>query len=789
MNKFLRFFTITSLLASATLPMEARQLTPGEAIDRIATSSAPSKLRSLSQKSTSLAYTATDGVSGLNTIYAFNMKQGGFMIVSADDAAQPLLGYSDSGSFDIERISSTTKWWLDQYSRQVAYAAALRQQSPSVDFRTENSAPRKITAAAIEPLVESMWGQDAPYYNDCPQLKGKQTVTGCVATALAQVVNYHKYPAKGTGTYSYRWNSGNKQLSYDYGNAIFNYSDMLDRYYNSQWKPLGTDAQKAAVANLMYACGVGVQMDYGVEGSGAISLRLGRVLLDNFNYASSVRYVERDYYQAVGDWDQLVYNELAAGRPVLYGGATANNEGHQFVCDGFDGQGLFHINWGWNGMSDGYFRLSALNPDDQGTGGASDGSGFDYGQDIVIGIQKPSQASGVFDPYLLSCGDMIASIDGSELLITYSAADKRNFIGSYNWMEMPVYLGVKIVNKADNSVEYLKFPELIEYPAITDNFSFGIMTEFSVPFDASKYKAGEYEIYAVDEYMGKWFDVIPAPNSKYMSVMTVDANGNITFTPSRPTEVTPPQQGTPSLTVNEFYPESDVVLPDVGYDYYISIENNGDADFSGKVVLYVDDEDTSETVWGIYINGISIGAGQSISGYVNLTLDVEPGFYNFHFTDAADQPVSDNFRILIGYPATSLTLDNYTLNLNVDDAPVKLKASLLPVDVAITALEWESSNPQAAAVSEDGLVTPVAAGMSLITVKTIDGSNLSATCDVSVTPKTSGINSIDLNGRVSVFTPEGLLLERHIDAAGLNSLPQGVYIVVSDNKEVRKLIK
>ncbi len=192
---------------------------------------------------------------------------------------------------------------------------------------------------------------------------------------MAQVMYYWKYPEKGTGTVTARVNDI-QTAPIDLSTITFDWDNMTDTYDQSS-----TPAQKKAVAALMKACGYSVDMGYTVDESGAQTINLAKALVENFGYNENITFLQRNYFSGQ-DWNNLVYGELKAGRPVLYSGASITGS-HQFVCDGYDGNGYFHINWGWGGMSDGYFLLEALNPGAQGTGGSA--GGYNYAQTIKIG--------------------------------------------------------------------------------------------------------------------------------------------------------------------------------------------------------------------------------------------------------------------------------------------------------------------------------------------------------------------------------------------------------------------
>ena len=334
-------------------------------------------------------------VSGL---YVFNIKgNGGFVIVSNDDRTMPILGFGDSGAIDPDNIPDNMRAWLQGYADEIAWAK--KHKIKKLDFaKSKNGKPRKIgihSTDSIEPLIVTTWYQNSPYNNLCPTYYGGTCVTGCVATAMAQVMKYHEWPQGPTTSIpSYECNSSYLQQTMSaLPPTTFDWANMKNNYgYGSNY----TSAQAQAVATLMKYCGWSVKMQYGPS-SGAYSEDIADALINYFDYnASTTQYIVRSAF-GYANWTDIIYHELENSRPVLYGGQSSGG-GHEFVCDGYmydseSGTDFFHINWGWGGTSDHYFVLSALDPDQQGIGGSTSDDGFHYGQDAVVGIQ-PSTGTG-----------------------------------------------------------------------------------------------------------------------------------------------------------------------------------------------------------------------------------------------------------------------------------------------------------------------------------------------------------------------------------------------------------
>lgn len=324
----------------------------------------------------------------MSGLYVFNIaNEGGFVIVSNDDRTTPILGFSDSGSLNPDQMPENMRAWLQGYADEIAWLERHNVSIPAA--RTQRRDP--VAKADIAPLVTTTWNQGTPYNNLCPEYtSGRRAVTGCVATAMAQVMYYTETLAGNSTTTTtaeipaYQTGSYKVSMPAIAEGTTINWADMLGSYSGGA----GTDAQKTAVAQLMLYCGCSVKMNYGPS-SGASSVMAANALKSYFGYSETTQYVSRSFY-TYANWIELMYNELSQNRPVLYGGQSSGG-GHEFVCDGYKYESstdYFHINWGWGGSSDNYFVLSALNPHDQGIGGSSTDDGYNFGQDAIVGIQK-----------------------------------------------------------------------------------------------------------------------------------------------------------------------------------------------------------------------------------------------------------------------------------------------------------------------------------------------------------------------------------------------------------------
>lgn len=314
---------------------------------------------------------------GNASLYVFTWSGNeGFMLLPADDCVAPLLGYSETGSFQIADAPESLRWWLQEYSDQIEVSSKAGMKYKA------NKDTRAAGNKEIKPMLTTKWDQSRPFNNECPEVNGWRCVTGCVATAMAQVMNYWEYPASGKGSITYTPVSlPDKELSIDFSSINFDWENMLDVYTSGY-----SNASAHAVSSLMRACGYSVRMRYTQNESGALAQDIPGALTNYFSYDKGVSRKVRSNYKTQEEWDELIYNELLNVGPVILGGQSING-GHSFVCDGYDGNGYFHINWGWHGISDGYFLLNALNPTEVGTGGHL--GGYNSSQDAITGIMPP----------------------------------------------------------------------------------------------------------------------------------------------------------------------------------------------------------------------------------------------------------------------------------------------------------------------------------------------------------------------------------------------------------------
>ena len=287
-------------------------------------------------------------------IYGYD--NGGFAVITTDDRFESVIGLSSSHF--TKDLPCGFKWWLEKANENM-------QKSITSNITKQK---RRALGKAVDPLIMTTWGQGRPFNDNCTYTYNDNTyqcVTGCVATGLAQILNYYQHPTNGTGSCSYDVNYNNEYTitySEDFSQSTYDWDNMLNDYsaYNGTTT---VDVHTQAVAKLMRDCGVASKMIYGVQESDANLIDAKLALINNFSYSSSTQYYYRGDYSK-DDWLNIIFNELDNGRPILYGGALDDNgtNGHAFVLNGYDSSGNIYVNWGWDGNFDGYFDIDLLNP-------------------------------------------------------------------------------------------------------------------------------------------------------------------------------------------------------------------------------------------------------------------------------------------------------------------------------------------------------------------------------------------------------------------------------------------
>lgn len=558
--------------------------------------------------------------------YVFNSEgNNGFVIVSGDDRTAPVFGYSDTGSFDENNIPENMQAWLAGYVDEIK---ALGTDESSANSKLL-SAPKKaeVVKRPVAPLLTCLWNQSSPYNDNCPQYNSKQCVTGCVATAMAQVMYYYRAQSASATTAeipAYTTSRYGLSIPADPAGSPIDWANMTDTYSSSS-----TPAQKAAVAALMAYCGHSVQMNYGVgspndNGSSASSSHIPAALKNYFGYATGGRQLDREAY-TLQEWENKVYEELLAKRPLLYSGQSSGG-GHAFVVDGYDGEGLFHFNWGWGGSSNGYFLLQVANPgNNSGIGASSSSDGYARSQSAIFGV----------DP--TSAGEPIPALPTTEITAVDTDAIKISFIN--NTIETISFnMGVGYVD-SNGELQYLtgnsrgnNLPPGYGYM----NISFPINSN---NFSSKNLPAGTYILKPMCKMDGSsvWTETMSEPVNDY--VIAIYDGTNVTL-----------QRKQLQLSVSAFsYPKG----TNIGtVRVKVSIQNDGD-DYLGYLYLFA----SKTTTKGSPVNSYgTFEGGKTTDAEFNANC-ADEGTYNLWVA------TDENGENVIGHTQVEISSTTVTNNL------------------------------------------------------------------------------------------------------------------------------
>jgi hypothetical protein len=292
-------------------------------------------------------------IKDMNQLSVIGYDNGPFAVIAKNDQFEAVLGYTDSPTLSAIEDNQNFMWWLTAMNETLSTLASEGESLKKVT-------PSNKYSSAVSPILTTEWGQSSPYNNQTPTYSdGTHYVTGCVATAMAQIMKFHNWPVKGKGTVSYRFQPENgeptQRVSVNFSQKNYDWTNMLDEYPNGSY----TTEEADAVSMLMFHCGASVLMQYTTTGSGSYTFTAADALRDHFYYDANPKFYARDY-MTVDEWMDIIFNELSSNRPILYGGQSSSG-GHEFVLDGYDADGKVHVNWGWNGSQNGYFEIASLN--------------------------------------------------------------------------------------------------------------------------------------------------------------------------------------------------------------------------------------------------------------------------------------------------------------------------------------------------------------------------------------------------------------------------------------------
>ncbi|NVN95742.1 MAG: C10 family peptidase [Bacteroidetes bacterium] len=373
------------------------------------------------------SYTISDN--NIAVFYIFNIADYGYILISGENNTTPILAYSFESTYHPNNVIPAFKMWMDAYKKSILYARknnlSANNEIKNRWLSITNTNNEKNSSKSVSPFIHSKWDQDNNFNIKCPADAagpGGHCVTGCVATCLGQLMYYYRFPSHGKGNYSYTHNVyGN--LSADYENTYYKWDAMCD----VPTKP------NLAISELISQSGIGVDMHYSANSSGMYNHSAAYVLKTYFKYSPAVRYVFRDSTNL--RWDSLMITQLDKKMPLYYAGwSVPNVDGHAFVCDGYQDTTYFHFNFGWSGVSDGYFYLNALSPGN---------NNFNLAQELIINIY-PDTALYTYPSY---CGGQ-KTLTATEGSIEDGSGPINNYQANSNciWLITPVGDSISSLN-------------------------------------------------------------------------------------------------------------------------------------------------------------------------------------------------------------------------------------------------------------------------------------------------------------------------------------------------------
>ena len=575
--------------------------------------------------------------------YIFSTGQDrGFTVVSGDDRLPAVIGYTESGNYDADRLPANFVSFMQAYQDYVDHATDTELESVSA-WRTASS-PRQ----AVEPLVTSTWSQDSPFNDQCPVfMETMRCVAGCVATAMAQILYYHKSPVSlladipAYKTYSYQM-----PLDTIKAGETYDWANMLDHYAGGE-----TAEQRSAVAKLLLHVGCAVQMDYGPIASGTAAS--AEAFVKYFGMDKELtRRVQRAWY-GIEAWDEMLYREMAEGRPVCYEGQSTGG-GHAFVVHGYR-DGLYCVNWGWGGMCDGYFDITILNPNNSsGIGASSSDDGYSMDNGMIIGIQPDN---GVVDEVstalLMSYSDLKldgeATVSGNTVAGTVVASP-----GNVNMTKDSVYYSVgyqtdggyttlaEVFNVTAKDMKVNQY-----YPNKKIGFNF-------------QYEEGKtYKLYLIESLDGKNWQ--PTLNAETTTM-------NLTV-----------QNGTATAATAQYVLSATAQLDSVNSSGYanmgntidVTVSNGGDKEYYNRVYIYVSDNDSMAGRQLAYATGITVAPEGSTTFNFAYTPQA-PGRYYFTVVDTDSREIGRNSIAFEASPAPQLSLVSVTCDNASEDKAIAI---------------------------------------------------------------------------------------------------------------------
>lgn len=523
-----------------------------------------------------------------------NGNDGGFVIISGDDRGKPVLGYSESGHYDLQSENDQLQFILKQYAEEMTYLDEHNYVKKETMGPARTQTP---THTAVQPMTTSKWGQREPFFNSTPTNGSTHTQAGCLPIAVSQIIYYYRdrMPAK-LQTDIPGYTAGGYTVKTVKKGTAFNWNNMFD-----EWNGTQTSAQKTNVANFILYVGTALKATYGLSVTSAVVDNVGPRLKEYFGYSDSKIISRTDY--TYEQWKSILINELEQGRPVLYSAALNSSNGHSFVVDGYDGDDLFHINWGWYGMDNGYFSLSVLNHLDMegNDAGVIEGLSYIYRPRAIIGLQPLNGYHNVDNnTKLYALNNSLTNSSGTYTLkVTYTNKTSNN--GKYT-------CGIGYVD-GDKNIQVFKEWTKGETSIGSDQGTGAVSYTISASdFAAKKMTAKKtYKLYPICKIKdGDW--ELCDQNVSSTTYVNCDYQSSSSMTASL-------KKAEPFVSVSKFeFPGAKTK----GAKQYVKVTlvNNGD-DFYGNVYLFA----STTTTKGSYTSYFPtfVPAGETVTLYLYFT--------------------------------------------------------------------------------------------------------------------------------------------------------------------------
>lgn len=597
----------------------------------------------------------------------------GFTIVSGDDELPEIVGYSAHGNSENLMKTEGCAAFLKAYQKFVA--AFTQGDAKARKILAEQRALKadgRYQQPKIDPLLGDIaWNQETPYNKMCPEYKGsKLSATGCVATAMAQVMMYYKYPkelkadipAYTTTTNKLKVNAISEGEKYDWAN-------MLPTYTEGEYNTTQADA----VAKLMFHCGAAVQMDYGPS-SGA--LVRPEDMSTYFGYdADLLQKVYRSVY-TLAEWKKILDRELEAKRPILYFGVASNEDGHLFVCDGSDGEGLYHINWGWSGDSDGYFDITLLDPDVRGTGAGTSADGYNRDCSVIIGIAPDN---GIKDEPLVKEHSLYADAYEDHRKCTITNGERKNASEQFSLTVTPVF----------SNPTHNKFEGLVALGIRNEDGSYTPITQRKKVAMEAMEPDGEYEIYYPNFNLNYAF---PVGTTVLYEIYSTD-NGNNWDVCAYAENVVPfeLEATSTSLTLNgnklsAELKSNEAIQFDMYNSFDITIRNDSQREYLGLINVYTSETSTKPTFNEDSRSAeeyMCVTAGESTTRTITLYQPANENEMYVWVTDRDGEILLDGVKFKVG-ESTGISQITAQNNVRISSAAgvltiVSAESKLIPV--------------------------------------------------------------------------------------------------------------